>query len=362
MARNISFQDITWFLDLNDKGQINLDPPYQRRSVWSPRDRRYFIDTILNDYPAPPVFLHKTLDENGRPTYHVVDGKQRIQTIFGFTKDKIRIPDDFGITALQGKRWRDLDRSVREKFWNYIIIVETLPDASEASIRSTFERINRNSRKLSPQELRHAKYDGWFATTAESEAEKQEWRDIGIVTTARSKRMLDVQFISELMQITIKRKLIGFDQDALDALYADYEETDEIESFDEELFSAEISAIRDYIKQIVFYVPEVAPLLRIQMNLYSLWGYLSAPANRQEAPGEFGARYKAFHDAVQSRLANPVAVDTNEPPANPAFFRAVEAYADNARGASTDIAQRRARHKALVAAMGGVEPFPDEGQ
>ena len=52
MVRNITMQDISWFLDLKDKGQLNLEPPYQRRSVWSAGDRRYFIDTILNNYPA----------------------------------------------------------------------------------------------------------------------------------------------------------------------------------------------------------------------------------------------------------------------------------------------------------------------
>ena len=63
MSRTLTTQDISWFLDLKDKGQLNLDPPYQRRSVWAPRDKRYFVDTILNNYPAPPVFLHKTIDE-----------------------------------------------------------------------------------------------------------------------------------------------------------------------------------------------------------------------------------------------------------------------------------------------------------
>ncbi len=54
MTRTLTTQDITWFLDLKEKGQLDLDPPYQRRSVWSPRDKRFFIDTVLNNYPAPP--------------------------------------------------------------------------------------------------------------------------------------------------------------------------------------------------------------------------------------------------------------------------------------------------------------------
>ena len=174
MSRTQTTQDVSWFLDLKGRDQLNLDPPYQRRSVWSPRDKRFFIDTILNNYPAPPIFLHKTIDETGHSTYHVVDGKQRLQTIIEFTENRVRIPDDFSDVNLQSKRWRDLETILKERFWNYVLIVEMLHDVNDAPIRNIFDRLNRNSRKLMPQEMRHAKYDGWFITFAEAEADKIE--------------------------------------------------------------------------------------------------------------------------------------------------------------------------------------------
>lgn len=36
--RRTTTQDITWFLDLFDSQKIDLDPPYQRRSVWTRKD------------------------------------------------------------------------------------------------------------------------------------------------------------------------------------------------------------------------------------------------------------------------------------------------------------------------------------
>jgi hypothetical protein len=33
MKRRLTTQDITWFLDLHRNKQLDLDPPYQRRSV-----------------------------------------------------------------------------------------------------------------------------------------------------------------------------------------------------------------------------------------------------------------------------------------------------------------------------------------
>ena len=44
-------QTIAWFNDLNKRGLLDLDPPYQRRSVWNQAYKDAFIDTILIQYP-----------------------------------------------------------------------------------------------------------------------------------------------------------------------------------------------------------------------------------------------------------------------------------------------------------------------
>jgi len=54
MKRQPTTQQITWFLDHDRNGQLDLDPPYQRNSVWTPKDRRFFLDTIFRNYPTPP--------------------------------------------------------------------------------------------------------------------------------------------------------------------------------------------------------------------------------------------------------------------------------------------------------------------
>src|SRR5215211_3372499 len=112
-SRRPTTQDISWFLDLNKQGRLDLNPPYQRKSVWTASDRRYFLDTIFKDFPCPPVYLHKTNDDLGVATYHVVDGKQRIETVIRFaTQNKLRIPADYGDERLNNKRWKDVFREV----------------------------------------------------------------------------------------------------------------------------------------------------------------------------------------------------------------------------------------------------------
>lgn len=349
MARSIGTQDVSWFLDMYEKKQLDLNPPYQRRSVWSPRDKRYFIDTILNNYPAPPIFLHKSLDENGRSTYHVVDGKQRLQTIIDFSENKIRIPDDFAEVPLQKKRWKDIERSTRERFWNYSLAVEMLPDVSDSFIRNIFDRINRNSRKLMPQEMRHAKYDGWFIKKAEAESELKEWTDFGVVTPARMKRMADVQFISELLMVQILQRVVGFDHDQIDGFYAEYEDIGEVGEFVEDDFIAGIAFTKAYIARMLESVPDIKNSLKVQAHFYSLWTYLTLNGPRLVAAEVLAPAYAQFLSDVAVALDDPA--DRPFTSTDIAYARAVNGYAADTRGASTDTTPRENRHTAMVDAL-----------
>ena len=361
MTRILTQQDISWILDQMDSGKLNLDPPYQRRSVWSPTDKRYFIDTILNNYPAPPIFLHKTLDEDGRASYHVVDGKQRLQTIIEFRKNRIRIPNDFSDVSLQKKRWDDLEDATRQRFWNYVLIVEMLPNVNDAEIRNIFDRFNRNSRKLVPQEMRHAKYDGWFINFVEGEEEKTEWKTFGVVTPARIKRMADVQFISELCAVILKGKLLGFDHDDLDQIYAEYEDISEDATFVEDDFYAEVERIKGTIAELVNLETEITYYLKIQSHFYTLWAHLHLEKDRYQGHRDFASRYKKYMEAVSATVAAPDAEEVRLANEDLGFsHKSVLNYANNFRGASTDLVPRMNRHEGLVDAMYGHKTIAHE--
>ena len=349
MTRTLKTQDISWFLDQYERNQLDLDPPYQRRSVWSPRDKRFFIDTILNNFPAPPVFLHKTLDDEGRSTYHVVDGKQRLETIIEFTEDKIAIPEDFSDITLRKRRWKELSRETRTRYWNYELAVEMIPDVSDAQIRSTFERINRNSRRLTPQEMRHAKYDGWFIDFVEREAAREEWSKFGVATTARTRRMMDVQFISELLAVIIKRQIFGFDQDMLDDLYAEYDDISELATFVEDDFVEEVDRVKSIISRILDDAPELKSALRAQSNFYTLWSYLHFERSSLSGIPEVVEHYPNFMASVQKALEDQDSVDNAD--ADAPQRKAIIDYAINTYGASTDLGPRLKRHEALLASI-----------
>jgi hypothetical protein len=355
MDRRPTTQDISWFLDLNRNGQLNLDPPYQRRSVWSPRDRRFFLDTIFRGYACPAIFLHKRLEDGGGSVYEVVDGKQRLQTILTFVDNKIALAADFGDVALNGKKWRDLPSEKQRRFWDYVLPVEFIKTVEGTVVNEVFERLNRNSRKLDRQELRHARNEGWFITFVEKEPDEDDfWKLYKISTTATSRRMGDVQFISELLLLLLRKQIRGFDQDELDDAYSLYDVPEETTpDFDRASVSQRFGQIKQYLRA----MDDRNGCIRTyasgsRVHLFSLWawvalnevGALPVPAQAADHYVELMAAVEALKDSDLDALIAGQGSATD-------LERTAFEYARNARGATTEPAQRVARHAALVAAL-----------
>ena len=349
MDRRPKTEDITWFLDLHRRGQIDLTPTYQRRSVWTRKDRQFFLDTIFRDFPSPAVYLHKTLDEQGLPTYHVVDGKQRLESIFKFVENKLKLSSDFGDSLLDGKRWKDLrdEQELKHRFWNYQISVEMLSVIDAGVVNEVFDRLNRNSRKLTAQELRHARFDGWFINFVETEIEQPDWKDLKLATTARARRMADSQFLSELAVVLLDGRIAGFDQESLTEYYGKYDDLDDPESeFDADAFVREFNRSRQYICQMQDASEVVTKHCGKLVNFYSLWCSVALEHPSLSA-GALSDRYGAFMDKVNElatqgeNLAEFLKMDTQDK------YEIAFNYLGSMRGASTDLSQRLLRHEAL---------------
>jgi len=83
------------------RNQIDMDPPYQRRGrLWSVTDKAFLIDSILNGYDVPKVYI-ADFTWRGSPLnlkklpYAIIDGKQRFEAIFDFFDGKIVLNDGF---------------------------------------------------------------------------------------------------------------------------------------------------------------------------------------------------------------------------------------------------------------------------
>ena len=76
------------FLSWQKAGNLDLTPPFQRRSVWKKGAKSYLIDTIIRGLPIPIIFIRdKQSDEFSlEPLREVVDGQQRLRTLISFTQ------------------------------------------------------------------------------------------------------------------------------------------------------------------------------------------------------------------------------------------------------------------------------------
>lgn len=347
MARNIAPQDVTWFLDLNERQRIDLSPPYQRRSVWSLKEKKYFLDTIFNGYPCPPLFLYKSITDKGVTTFHVVDGKQRLETVLSFADNKLAIPIDFPDKTLAGQKFKQLTTDQKKTFWNYQFAVELLDIVDAATVKEIFGRYNRTSKNLEPQELRHAKYDGWFIGFAEDESKKAEWGKLGIATTAKVRRMKDVQFISELMiQILNEGGVIGFDQELIEEYYANYDTPNEFDvNFSEDDFIERFEIVKNTILEIENFNQCITNYAKSSTHFYTLWSILSSEKSLLENSELLAKRFEMF-----MKIAFEISNSENQlelVEKNGDSYKAPFSYIENARGANTEQPQRLQRFNIL---------------
>lgn len=79
-----------------EKDEIQLDPEYQRMgNIWGLEKKQLLIDSIINDYDIPKIYFHELLDVNSPYHSSVIDGRQRLETIWQFMDDEFQLADDF---------------------------------------------------------------------------------------------------------------------------------------------------------------------------------------------------------------------------------------------------------------------------
>lgn len=250
MERKINVQNLAWFWDLYQRGILDLNPDYQRRSVWPASYKDFYIDTVLNVYPCPAIFLYEEISEDGNLKYSVVDGKQRLTTLFEFIEGKFATSEELTKVNLREKYFSDLDSTVKKKFWGYQFGVEYLPSSEQEVIKNIFDRINRNVSKLSQQELRHAKYEGPFLEKCEELADKIFHKkyliSIPRISPKALRQMGDVEQIANLL-LLVEEGPQYYSQDDLDTEFSKREEDWEAEDD----VVAKFEDIIDFIKELI---------------------------------------------------------------------------------------------------------------
>ena len=190
--------------------QVNLEPGFQRRSVWTVSDRVRLIQSILAGYPIPSIFLYKRVN-NGRTVYDVIDGKQRLETIYMFAQvgrfKRDRFDVKLDLEEDRGPLWYDWP-AIRKYFPQQRAALEgykiqTVEVTGElGQIIDLFVRINSTGKRLTSGEKRHAKfYTSRFLKEAEDLVRKFHSFLIQekVLTPAQIDRMKGTELFAEIL-------------------------------------------------------------------------------------------------------------------------------------------------------------------
>lgn len=137
-----------------DQGRLIVNDEYQRNPVWSRPQEQLLIDTILNDWDVPKIYLFERPDG----VKEVVDGQQRLLAIFRFMNGEFALPQDQSPVrghAIAGSRFADLPDELQAALGVYALTVVTLQEYAQDDVEDFFVRLQEGV-SLKPAEKRRA--------------------------------------------------------------------------------------------------------------------------------------------------------------------------------------------------------------
>ena len=164
-------------------------PDFQRGFVWKQVQASKLIESFLVGLPVPAVFLY---NEHKSQRYFVIDGQQRLRSVFYFFEGFFGAPvrDQRQIFTLKGldgasrfheKRFEDLQEADQRRLKNAVLrafIVQQMDPNDDTSMYHIFERLNTGGTLLPNQEIRNCVYHGRFVEFLESVNRSENWRSI----------------------------------------------------------------------------------------------------------------------------------------------------------------------------------------
>lgn len=151
---------------------ISDRPSFQRRDVWSNKLASRLIESILLNVPIPPCYLSQNEDFE----LDVIDGQQRIFSIYRFATNQLKLTGLEVMVDINGKRFHDLPQKLRRKFETYTLRCVIITNDSHPEIRfDVFQRLNTNTVPLNAQELRNCIYRGSLIDLLEKLASHGPW-------------------------------------------------------------------------------------------------------------------------------------------------------------------------------------------
>lgn len=193
------------------RGNIQLNPRFQRRDAWDKVRKSRFIESLVLGLPIPQIVLAE--DRSRRGKFIVIDGKQRLLALRQFANGSSLAGSEsegfegFGLTGLDVRpdlrrynlkkleedpdRIDDLNELLNQTIRT--VVVRSWP--SEEFLNLVFLRLNTGSVRLSPQELRQALHPGYFTDFLDDFSAESSWLRDALRLTRPDFRMRDVEIL-----------------------------------------------------------------------------------------------------------------------------------------------------------------------
>ncbi len=186
------------YLRLYKRGRLKIDPDFQRNSVWKPEQKSRFIESILLNFPLPPLYVNQQKDNS----LVVIDGLQRTMALKSFLDKEngtilsglLLLPD------LNGRKFTELPSTYQaiienRRLWLYIL----KPSTPIQIIYELFERINTGGTPLNRQEVRNGILIGKGADFLKKLSEQPYFRkaiDNGVSPVRMKDRELILRYLA----------------------------------------------------------------------------------------------------------------------------------------------------------------------
>lgn len=139
--------------------RLIINPEFQRNLVWDIKKKSRFVESIILDFPIPPLFFNQQIDGK----YVVVDGLQRITTLQQFLNNEFKLKGLKSLDYLNDCSFNDLadisgfQARIEDKKLLAFVIKPSVPIKV---VHDIFNRINTGGTQLNKQEVRNAIYNG----------------------------------------------------------------------------------------------------------------------------------------------------------------------------------------------------------
>jgi uncharacterized protein DUF262 len=204
-----------------EKGELVINPSFQRLFRWEDHQKSKFIESILLGIPIPPLFVFETT--NGK--WELIDGLQRISTILEFMgllrdpkNDRLRPPSQLSGTlylpSLNDTWWspefgaakKGFSKPQQFEFRRARLNIQILKRPSDLHTKyDLFQRLNSGGSIATPQEVRNCAVimvNEDFFKEVERLSNNRNFAKVSRITAAGEIKQKKLEFVMRFLTFT----------------------------------------------------------------------------------------------------------------------------------------------------------------